>query len=40
MEQMFQLRQNLMIIAGGGHMGGPHGLVRLLADKGYQIVQE
>ncbi|MDM8522452.1 TraB/GumN family protein [Desulfococcaceae bacterium HSG8] len=39
-EELFQLGENVMIIVGGGHMGGPDGLVRLLANKGYQIVQE
>lgn len=37
---MFQLGENVMIIIGVGHMGGPDGLVRLLTDKGYQIMQE
>ncbi len=39
-EELFQLGENVMIIVGGGHVGGPDGLVRLLTDKGYQIVQE
>ncbi len=39
-EQLFQLSENLMIIVGGGHVGGPDGLVKLLTDKRYQIVQE
>ncbi len=39
-EDLFQLGENVMIIVGGGHVGGPDGLVRLLTDKGYQIVQE
>jgi len=39
-EQLFRLGENLMIIVGGGHVGGPYGLVRLLAEKGYQVVQE
>ena len=39
-EELFQLGENVMIIVGGGHMGGHDGLVQLLTDKGYQIVQE
>ncbi|MBF0103015.1 MAG: TraB/GumN family protein [Desulfobacterales bacterium] len=39
-EELFQLSKNVMIVVGGGHVGGPDGLVQLLSDKGYQIVQE
>ncbi|MBF0398372.1 MAG: TraB/GumN family protein [Desulfobacterales bacterium] len=39
-EQFFQLGKNIMIIVGGGHVGGTDGLVRLLTNRGYQIVQE
>lgn len=39
-EQMFQLGENLLIIVGAGHAGGPDGLVRLLTDKGYKVVQK
>ncbi len=39
-ERFLKFGKNLMIIVGGGHVGGPDGLVRLLKNKGYQIVQE
>ncbi len=39
-EQLFRIGENIMLIVGGGHVGGPDGLVRLLTDKGYRIVQE
>jgi len=39
-EDLLQLGENVMIVVGGGHVGGPDGLVRLLADKGYHLVQK
>jgi uncharacterized protein YbaP (TraB family) len=39
LEELLHLGENVMIVVGGGHVGGPDGLVRLLADKGYPLVQ-
>jgi len=39
LEELLHLGQNVMIIVGGGHVGGPDGVVRLLTDKGYPLVQ-
>ena len=39
LEEFLQLGENVMVVVGGGHIGGPDGVVQLLTDKGYPLVQ-
>ena len=39
LEEFLRLDEEVMIVVGGGHVGGPDGVVRLLTDKGYSCVQ-